>query len=163
MPEPVALAAIFALFAAPYLIDPDTTLWRYVLADAAIGAVAAFAFGRAAFTRLGLAIPLRHLAASVILFVAVVAAAQPAVRAIEAAHQLQILDPQRWFSLSQVLHQEMVLRAVLLGLLCRWIPSRFAVGVAGAAVRYQNPSSAVSSLRRRLLWSHAASRQAYRG
>jgi hypothetical protein len=134
MREPAALTAIFALFAAPYVIDPNTTAWRYVLADAAIGVVAALAFGRAALRRLGLAIPPRHLAAAVIAFFAVVAAAQPVVGAIEEAQQLQILDPQRWFSLSQVLHQELVLRAVLLGLLCRWIPSRPVVGVAGAAI-----------------------------
>jgi hypothetical protein len=134
MREPAALTAIFGLFAAPYVIDPNTTAWRYVLADAAIGVVAALAFGRAALRRLGLAIPPRHLAAAVIAFFAVVAAAQPVVGAIEEAQQLQILDPQRWFSLSQVLHQELVLRAVLLGLLCRWISSRPVVGVAGAVI-----------------------------
>lgn len=134
----LALVAVAGLFAAPYLVGAG---WgRYLAADAGILAAAFWGLGRGAPGALGLRIPPRHLAVAAGLGLVVAAGALAATSALEAAGRVEIwraADPRRHvFSASQALHQEMVLRALLLGAVRRRLGSDLAASllVAGGFV-----------------------------
>jgi membrane protease YdiL (CAAX protease family) len=111
--DSLTVFGIAILFAAPYLSSSPA---RYLIADLAIVTIVAWRFRTDTIRRIGLSIPLRHGCAAVISFGLLFLLAQAFVEQIA-------IETHGWrpaFSLSQVFHQEIVLRGLLLGALIRW-------------------------------------------
>ena len=123
-----------ALFVSPYLELAQAVASRYLLADAAIVALVALRYRSSALERLGLKIPLRHLMLAAATFGVGLAVAALLVNQIALGRELDIIGQHSAFSLSQVLHQEIVLRGLLLGALVAAVPTPNFMVVGFAAV-----------------------------
>jgi hypothetical protein len=126
--------SIGILFAAPYLSIARNLSTRYLIADAAIVAVVVFRFREDALRRLGLSVPTRDLYAALVTLAIGFLLAQQLVERIASSQQIEILNAMPLFSLSQVFHQEIVLRGLLLGAVIRILPSPFGAGLICAIV-----------------------------
>lgn len=124
--------AVGALFIAPYLSRGDSFA-KYLLPDLAIAGLFAWRFGSDAIRRVGLAIPPRHVVIAFVTLVIGFFAARAIVDQITTTAGIEILIPRPLFSLSQVLHQEIVMRAILLGALCAWFKSSTVLAAVAAA------------------------------
>jgi membrane protease YdiL (CAAX protease family) len=126
--------AVITLFAVPYLLIPGTSPAKYLLPDIAILGVMAARFQGSSLRRMGLVVPPLHLGAALIALAGGVLLAGGIVEQISADRGIEIVGARPAFSLSQVLHQEIVLRGLLLGALARWFPSPAALAVLVAVI-----------------------------
>lgn len=119
----LALATtILVLFVAPYLWSPAMTSrqWppaHYLGPDLLIAGLVWLRFREEAIRRLGLAIAGRDLLACLAILAGGLMITSGLMSAITADSQVQIAGHRPLFSASQVLHQELVLRGLLLGTL----------------------------------------------
>ncbi len=131
----VAIALIAVLFALPYVAPFTPVLWsRYPLPDLLIVGIVIARWRGNALERLGLAVGLRDGLASIALLGVGLVATGFLVDAIANDAGLELSGHRPFFSATQVFHQELVLRGLLLGALSRRMGSRLglAIGVAMA-------------------------------
>jgi len=122
-------------FVAPYLwlgelLGPA----RYVAADASILAVAAWCWGRAAPRRVGVRIPWADLARAAMLLIVGLWVTGWLLDSIATASGVRVDQHRPAFSLSQVFHQELVLRALLLGALVDRVRPPIVLAAAAAVL-----------------------------
>lgn len=121
------------LFALPYVVDFGAGAYRYVVVDALIVAGLAWRGRVRLLATAGLRIPWRHALAIVACAPLLLLGADALFEAIRAETGVGVRGHRPWFSLSQVFHQELVLRGLLLGAVAKRFGATFGVasGVAG--------------------------------
>ncbi len=132
--DALAIGVVAALFAAPYFTwigDPHA---RYVAADTAILLLLAFRWRKDTIRRAGLGVPLKAWLPMLLLFVVGVLVAGALVGLIEQQRGFEVAGHRPLYSLSQVFHQELVLRGLLLGALASRFRSDLRVAVSVALV-----------------------------
>jgi len=135
-------AAVIFLFVAPYALLRGDSPGRYLFADLGLVLLFVWRFRGDALRRLGLSIPPRQLAGAALALVAGIFLARVLIGKSFLDSGIEIEGRHPLFSLSQVLHQEIVLRGILLLALKRWFRSRtvlagtVALGFAGVHLIY---------------------------
>lgn len=124
--------AVFCLFMEPYFFANSRSPMRYLLPDLGLLALFSWRFRSVALRKLGLAVSAKHTMIAFLALIIGTLITQEAVHQISATRGIQIVGEHRLFSLSQVLHQEIVLRAILLGWLLPWFKSDTALAVCVA-------------------------------
>lgn len=124
--------AILALFVMPYLTSWGWPAAHYLGPDLLIVGLAWLRFRNDAIRRLGLAMGGRDLLASLVLLAGGLIVAHGLMSLITTDTRIQISGHRPLFSASQVLHQELVLRGLLLGALAGCSASRVALAAVAA-------------------------------
>jgi len=132
--DALAIGVVAALFAAPYFAWIGDPRARYLAADAAILLVLVLRWRQNAIRRAGLSVPPRAWVSMLFLFVVGMLVADALVGFIEQQRGFEVSGHRPLYSLSQVFHQELVLRGLLLGTLASRFRSdlQLAVSVAVA-------------------------------
>ncbi|NQU37216.1 MAG: CPBP family intramembrane metalloprotease [Actinobacteria bacterium] len=125
---------IFALFVYPYLSWNGLSPTRYLIPDLVIAALIFARFRADALRRLGFAIPMADCAIASLLFGLGTLIATVLVRHLAESREIEVIGTHALFTISQVLHQEIVLHALLLGFLSKYVKSQPALAVGPAAV-----------------------------
>lgn len=132
--DAVVAFAILGLFATPYFVSFGRPLLQYLMPDAFILLVVGWRFRGETLRRLGLAIPLRDLVAAIGFFAVGFVLVEGLMRSITETGGLIIFEKRPVYSLTQVLHQELVVHGLFLGTLASKFPSRVRLAVAVALV-----------------------------
>lgn len=130
----IAVVALAGLFAAPYLFSDGGEPSRFLLADLGIAVIVVRRYRGGALRRMGLRIPPSHGGAALVVFFLGWLVTRQLIAGIAARNHIEIVAPWPLFSLSQVLHQEMVLRGLLLSALAPWFRSRAALAMVAGAI-----------------------------
>jgi membrane protease YdiL (CAAX protease family) len=129
----LTVVVVALLFAAPYFMWVGDPRARYVIADAAILFVLSLTWRWDVIERAGLAVPRRAWVPVLLVLIVGAWTADGVVGRIEQQFGVEVSGHRPLFSLSQVFHQELVLRGLLLGALATRVRSQLRLAVVVAA------------------------------